>query len=407
MKEPLIAFVGKPSSGKSTTLNALCNDEVAKMGAFPFTTIDPNRGVGFLAVDCACARYDKQAQCRPLYGTCKDGRRKIPVALLDVAGLIPGAHEGKGLGNRFLNDLTVADCLVHVVDASGTTDENGKECRGYDPYKDVAWLQTEIVQWIYGNLKGKWGSVVRRHIATKSSVIDTVTAQLNGYGARSGMIQTVFDKLNLNSEGARIEHWTQEQLIAMVKVFVTVRFPTVISLNKIDHPDSDLNIAKIANNNDPNSLVLTSSLTELFLRKLVKQNLVQYEEGTEFLDTIEDLPDSNLRPLDDKTRDRIENVRDMVLYRHGSTGVAEILRKACLVMLQLTPVYIVRNATTFAHNDKQDGAFREVHLVRIGTKIGGKLYLILLTQTSHDQFMEAKSSSSRQQAGYALVLTTC
>lgn len=154
MKEPLIAFVGKPSSGKSTTLNALCNDEVAKMGAFPFTTIEPNQGVGFLQVDCACSRYGKEDQCRPLYGSCTKGKRKIPIQLLDVAGLIPGAHEGKGLGNKFLDNLRVADCLVHVVDASGTTDETGKECRGYDPYKDVAWLQEEIVLWIYGNLKG-------------------------------------------------------------------------------------------------------------------------------------------------------------------------------------------------------------------------------------------------------------
>lgn len=371
MKEPLIAFVGKPSSGKSTTLNALCSDEVAKMGAFPFTTIDPNRGVGFLQVDCACQRFGKQDQCRPLYGSCQQGRRMIPVALLDVAGLIPGAHEGKGLGNRFLNDLTAADCLVHVVDASGTTDETGKECRGYDPYRDVAWLRQEIVQWVYNNLKGKWGSVVRRHIATKSSVVDTISSQLNGYGTRPGMIQKVFDMLNLNSEEARIEHWSQEQVEKMIEIFVTVRFPTVLALNKIDHPDSDLNIAKIANHNDAKALVLTSSLTELFLRKLVKQKYIRYEEGTESLDTAEDLPDAELREMDDKTKERIENVRDMVLYRHGSTGVGEILRKACLTMLELTPVYIVRNALTFAHNDKQSGVFREVHLVKIGTKIGG------------------------------------
>lgn len=156
MKEPLVAFVGKPSSGKSTTLNALCSEEVAKMGAYPFTTIEPNQGVGFLQVDCACSRYGKEDQCKPLYGSCKAGKRRIPIKLLDVAGLIPGAHKGLGLGNKFLDDLRVADCLVHVVDVSGTTDETGKACRGYDPYRDVEWLQQEIVLWIYGNLKTKW-----------------------------------------------------------------------------------------------------------------------------------------------------------------------------------------------------------------------------------------------------------
>lgn len=236
MKEPLIAFVGKPSSGKSTTLNALCDDEVAKMGAFPFTTIEPNQGVGFLQVSCACARYGREGECRPLYGSCLNGRRKIPVQLLDVAGLIPGAHEGKGLGNKFLDNLRVADCLVHVVDASGCTDETGKECRGYDPYRDVAWLKTEIVLWIFNNLRTKWGSIVRRHVATKSSAVDTIQNQFSGYGSRPLMLQKVFDRLAMNSEAARIEHWTLEQVREMVGVFVDVRFPTVISLNKIDHP---------------------------------------------------------------------------------------------------------------------------------------------------------------------------
>lgn len=134
--------------------------------------------------------------------------------------------------------------------------------------------------------------------------------------------------------------------------------------------DSDQNIAKIARHADPNSLVLTSSITEIFLRKLARQKFIKYEEGTEFLDTIDDLgPDSGLRDIDDRTKTRIENVRDMVLYRHGSTGVVSILQKA-VEMMQLTPVYIVRNAQTFSHNDKNDGVFREVGLAKVGTKIG-------------------------------------
>lgn len=54
------------------------------------------------------------------------GKRSVPIELLDVAGLVPGAHEGKGLGNKFLDDLRHADALIHVVDVSGTTDAEGK-----------------------------------------------------------------------------------------------------------------------------------------------------------------------------------------------------------------------------------------------------------------------------------------
>jgi ribosome-binding ATPase YchF (GTP1/OBG family) len=50
----------------------------------------------------------------------------VPIELLDVAGLVPGAHEGKGLGNRFLDDLRHADGLIHVVDVSGSTDAEGQ-----------------------------------------------------------------------------------------------------------------------------------------------------------------------------------------------------------------------------------------------------------------------------------------
>lgn len=56
-----------------------------------------------------------------------EGRRSVPIELLDVAGLVPGAHQGRGLGNKFLDDLRHADALIHVVDVSGTTDAEGLE----------------------------------------------------------------------------------------------------------------------------------------------------------------------------------------------------------------------------------------------------------------------------------------
>jgi 50S ribosome-binding GTPase len=90
-----------------------------------FTTIDPQRAIGYLQIECACQRYNVSDKCKPNYGGCTDGQRSVPIELLDVAGLVPGAHEGKGLGNKFLDDLRHADALVHVVDVSGTTDAEG------------------------------------------------------------------------------------------------------------------------------------------------------------------------------------------------------------------------------------------------------------------------------------------
>ena len=60
-----------------------------------------------------------------------DGKRSVRIEVLEVAGLVPGAHEGKGLGNKFLDDLRHADALIHVVDVSGTTDAEGERCHGH------------------------------------------------------------------------------------------------------------------------------------------------------------------------------------------------------------------------------------------------------------------------------------
>lgn len=67
---------------------------------------------------------------------------------------MPGASTGAGLGNQFLDDLRTADALIHVVDASGTTDENGKVTVGYDPINDIDWLRSEIHRFRQSNLAG-------------------------------------------------------------------------------------------------------------------------------------------------------------------------------------------------------------------------------------------------------------
>src|SRR5690606_28717239 len=142
----------------------------------------------YLRIPCACTRFNKESQCAPTYGSCINGQRSVPIELLDVAGLVPGAHMGRGLGNKFLDDLRHADALIHVVDVSGTTDAEGKETRGYDPSEDIVWLRGEIVRWVHGNLVGRWGSVKRRHKATKAKVQDTLLGQFSGYGANPAII---------------------------------------------------------------------------------------------------------------------------------------------------------------------------------------------------------------------------
>lgn len=301
-----------------------------------------------------------------------DGRRSVPIELLDVAGLVPGAHEGKGLGNKFLDDLRQADALIHVVDVSGTTDAEGKTTRGYDPSNDVVWLRSEIVQWVLGNLMQKWGSIKRRHMAIKAGAVETLQGQFSGYGANANVIARTLDRLNLKEP---LEHWSNETVERVVNGFVDEKFPTVIALNKIDHPDADKNIAKIAKMRDPKTIVLCSAVSEIFLRRLARQGFVNYIEGSEFVDTREDLiadgkPDGGgLKEMDPKLTERIENMKDLVLYRFGSTGVVQVLSRAA-DLLGLVPVFPVRNVSTFSSGQAGSNAvFRDCLLVKKGTTV--------------------------------------
>ena len=78
-----------------------------------------------------------------------EGRRSVPIELLDVAGLVPGAHQGRGLGNKFLDDLRHADALIHVVDVSGTTDAEGTIDRCIATFGNA----TDVAFSLQGNLR--------------------------------------------------------------------------------------------------------------------------------------------------------------------------------------------------------------------------------------------------------------
>jgi ribosome-binding ATPase YchF (GTP1/OBG family) len=336
--------------------------------------------VGYLQIDCACARFNVSDRCKPNYGSCVDGRRSVPIELLDVAGLVPGAHQGRGLGNKLLDDLRHADALIHVVDASGTVDAEGKETRGYDPSVDIAWLRSEIVAWIFGNLIQRWGSIRRRHVATKSTAVATLQAQLSGYGATSTVINRTLDRAATKES---LEEWSDETVEHIVNCFMEEKFPTVIALNKIDHPDADKNIAKIAKMQDPNTIVLCSAVSEIFLRKMAKQGYIKYVEGSEFIDTKEDLVEQGdptgggLKELDEKNRNRIENLKDMVLYRFGSTGVVQVLSKAA-ELLGLVPVFPVRSTSTFGSGSSDSKqVFRDCVLVKKGSTVADVAHKVM------------------------------
>ncbi|KAL6715562.1 hypothetical protein ACLMJK_006523 [Lecanora helva] len=214
------------------------------------------------------------------------------------------------------------------------------------------------------------GSIKRRHVAIKANPVETLQNQFSGYGSTPQTVARTLDRLKLKEP---LEQWSPKTITSVVNAFTDEKFPTVFALNKIDHPDADKNISKIAKMQDPRSIVLCSAISEVFLRKMAKQGYVKYVEGSEFVDTKEDLiamgeEAEELKELDEKLKTRIENLKDMVLYRFGSTGVVQVLSRAA-ELLGLVPVFPVRNINGFGAGQESNAVFRDCVLVKKGTTV--------------------------------------
>ena len=237
----LIGFVGKPSSGKTTLLNALALTD-AKMGDYPFTTIDPNKGVGFVQVKCPCKAF--KTKCNPRVGVCNDGLRSVPIELLDVAGLVPGASSGKGMGNKFLDDLRQADAFIHVVDASGRTDAEGNPTENWDPVKDIKWLEDELTTWINSIIFSDWKKFSRKIEIDKTKLDDHLAEKLGGLGATVSIIKKSRNKLDFTTQKTPSQ-WNEEEKLLLSKNIRENLFPMVIAANKFDKATSETNIEKM------------------------------------------------------------------------------------------------------------------------------------------------------------------
>ncbi len=177
----IIGIVGKANVGKSTFFKAMTLADI-EIANYPFATIKPNHGIGFVRIECIDTFF--KTQCNPREGFCMNHQRFVPVNVIDVAGLVPGAHEGKGMGNQFLDDLRQADALIHVIDCSGGTNENGEPIQPgtYAPENDVIFLEKELDHWYDGILKKGWEKFARVVQMEQKDVEKPLAKQLSGLG---------------------------------------------------------------------------------------------------------------------------------------------------------------------------------------------------------------------------------
>ena len=322
----LIGLVGKPSCGKSTFFKAATLANVL-IAPYPFATIEPNHGIGYVKVDCLCKEFN--VKCNPQKGYCIEGQRFAPLELMDVAGLVEGASEGKGMGNKFLDDLRQADAFIHIVDVSGETDAEGKETKDYNPVNDIKMLKKELDLWYVGILKKVWKFFARSLQVQKQDFAKAVAKQFSGSKVKEDDVKDVLRKLGFKTNDA--VNWTEEQLSSFAYELRDLTKPMIIAANKIDRPEAKKNYENLKKEFPELSIVPCSADFELALREASKTGLIDYIPG-----------DKNFRikkELGEKQKNALESIRKNVLEIFGSTGVQKVLNSIVFDLLKYIAVF--------------------------------------------------------------------
>ncbi len=345
-----IGIAGKPNAGKSTFFKAatLADAEIAN---YPFTTIEPNVGVGHVRVKCVCEEFGVKCD------ECIDGWRFIPVKLIDVAGLVPDAHKGRGLGNAFLDNLRQSEAVIHVVDASGSTDAEGNEIGvgEHDPVEDIRFLYHEIDMWLYGILKRNWEKMVRRIRTEKRDAAKFISEQLAGLGFEEWMVREAMrgvDIFSLDDEGLR----------NFARELRERRMRMVIAANKCDKAPKEL-VKKLTNLDE--IVVPTSAAYELILRTAAKNGYIKYLPG--------DADFKVLRELNEKQKRALERIREY-LQEWGGTGVQECINRVVFDLLGYIVVYPVEDENKLT--DTKGNVLPDAMLVKKGTTARELAYMI-------------------------------
>jgi ribosome-binding ATPase YchF (GTP1/OBG family) len=329
-----IGLLGKANVGKSTFFSATTETPVPT-GNFPFTTIDPNLGVAYVKSECACKSFGIVHN----NDLCSNGIRFIPIKLIDIAGLVPGAHKGKGLGNQFLDDARQAEVLIHVVDIAGTTDLQGHPVPigSHNPLEDIEFVEEEFDQWFLDILKREWEKLTREVDQKRAKLTDGIAKRFTGLGVKDYQVQEVLQKLGLMSKNPK--EWHDSDLLTFVKELRKNTKPIIIAANKADIC-TDLGIIKKISG----PVIPCSAETELLLRKASKTGLVNYVPGDETFSLVEG---KTIQPPQQKALDVVKTVFSKI----QSTGIQKILNAAIFDLLKFIVVYPVEDESKLTNKD--------------------------------------------------------
>jgi len=338
-----LALAGKPNCGKSTFFKAatMANAEIAN---YPFTTINPNFGVAYVRTKCACTEL--KVKC----SHCVDGVRFVPVNLIDVAGLVPDAHKGKGLGNQFLDNLRQADAILHIIDASGGTDSEGNPvgAGNHDPAEDVKFLGFEMTMWVHGILAKHWSHISRQSQGKGNALEQGIAETFTGLGITFEDVRDI--ELNLKID---LVHATVDDLIPFCAEIVKISKPMLVVGNKFDEAPEVLR-AKLAEA----KVAFASAASELALRNAVAANVIKYLPGDEIFTVASE---ATLSPAQ---KAGLAKIADVMKQCKG-TGVQQAINQAVFELLDMIVVYPVEDENHYCN--KQGDVLPDAFLMKKGS----------------------------------------
>jgi ribosome-binding ATPase YchF (GTP1/OBG family) len=386
----LIGIVGKPNVGKSTFFCAatLAPAEIAN---YPFTTIKPNRGVGFVRSPCVHTEFN--VDDNPMNSHCVDGIRLIPVELIDCAGLVPGAWQGRGLGNQFLDEIRKADALIHVVDAAGCTNIEGQQCKpgSHDPIEDVQFLEKEIAMWISKILQRDWAKMSRTiESGGKERLVDQLEGKLSGLSIKREQIFKAIREAGLNPE--KPTSWGEGGIVKFADKLRQVAKPMLVAANKVDLSSSEQNLDRLKSHSP--CVIPCSAEAELAMRRAAEKRWISYIPG-----------ECNFKVLrsDQLTEGQInglKKIREKVLIPFGGTGVQQAINSAYFELLSCIVVYPVEDIEKLANHRGE--VLPDAFIVPFGTTARELAYLIH-TELG-DNFIYAVEARAKTRVGEDYVL---
>lgn len=352
-----IGLIGKTNTGKTTFFNA-ATLEYAEISTYPFTTKQPNYGRAHVTSLCVCREFE--VKDNPRNSACIDGWRYIPVELIDLPGLIKGAWAGKGLGNQFLSVASQSDVLLHVVDASGSVDEEGRltEPGTGNPIADYYDIEEELVMW-FMKLIEKNDEKIVKSLKSGKSLPEAMGEILRGVKITEQHIVKALEMSNLKDKD--FENWTPLDDKRFAQILRDVAKPTIVVANKIDLEPAPENFEKLRDQLPDKIVVPCSAEAELSLRRAEQKGLIKYVPGQETFEIVKS------GGLTEKQKWALDFIAKKVLGKFMRTGVQFAINVAVFKVLKMNTIYPVYDPQRLS--DKQGNILPDVFLMPDGATV--------------------------------------